>query len=79
MDELDVLALVIRLAATHLQVELPRPGVDLSLEVLERTVSVRAGVALAEQVEIDTVEDVDAHRGKTLDEVPAEPVSSIRR
>ena len=64
VDELDVLALVVRLAAPNLQVELPRPRIDLSLEILERTVSVGARVAPAEQIEIDTVEDVDAQEAR---------------
>ena len=62
MEEADVLALVVRLAAPHLEVELARPGVDLRLQVLDRLVAVDRLVAPAEQVEVDPVEDVDAHR-----------------
>ena len=63
MQELDVLPFVVRLPAAHLQVELARPGVDLRLEVLDRLLAVDRLVAAAEQVQIDTVEDVDAHSG----------------
>ena len=45
------------------------PGVDLGLEVLERLLPVDHGVAPAEQVEVDSVEDVDAH-GPTLASPP---------
>ena len=61
MEKADVLALVVRLAAPHLQVELAGPGVDLRLEILDRLAAVDRLVAPAEQVEVDPVEDVDAH------------------
>ena len=61
VQELDVLALVVRLPAADLEAQLAGPRVDLRLEILERAVAVDAGVASPEQVEVDPVEDVDAH------------------
>ena len=61
VEELDVLALVVRLPAAHLEAELARPRVDLRLEVLQRAVAVLRRVAPSEQVEVDAVEHVDAH------------------
>ena len=65
VEEPDVLALVVRLAAADLQVELARPGVDLGLEVLDGLAPVDRLVAPPKQAEVDPVEDVDAH-GATL-------------
>ena len=61
VEEFHVLALVVRLPAPHLEAELARPRVDLRLEVLQRPVAVLRRVAASEEVEVDPVEDVDAH------------------
>ena len=61
VEEADVLALVVRLPAAHLEIELARPRVDLRLQILDRLVAVDRLVAPTEQVEVDPVEDVDAH------------------
>ena len=61
VKEADVLAFVVRLPAANLEVELARPRVDLGFEILDRLVAVGRLVTATEQVEVDTVEDVDPH------------------
>ena len=61
----DVLALVIRLAAAHVTAEVGCPFVDARLELRQREASVQLGVAAREHVEVDPVQDDDLH-GATL-------------
>src|SRR5262249_36893126 len=58
---LHELALVVRLAALDGQLELPRPRIDLALELRDRQPSVELRVATAEDVQVDAVEDEDPH------------------
>src|SRR5579871_3112085 len=58
---LDELPLVVRLPALHGQLSLTRPLVDPALELGDRQAAVQLGVATAEHVEIDTVEDEHSH------------------
>ena len=63
---LDVLALVVRLAAAGGRAELPRPGVDPRLQLGEGQAAVHRRVATVEDVEIHAVEDEDAHWAASL-------------
>src|SRR6185436_12167175 len=55
-----VLALGVGLEEARLEPELPRPVADPHLELDQREGAVVLGVALAEHVEIDTVQNLDA-------------------
>jgi hypothetical protein len=59
---LDVLALVVRVPAAHRAAELVRPLVDLGLQLVDPLAAVQRGVAAAEDVEVDAVQDLEAHR-----------------
>src|SRR6185312_5882964 len=61
MAPLDELALVVRLAALHGQLERTRPLVDAALELRDREASVELRVATAEDVQIDAVEHEHPH------------------
>src|SRR5688572_1471256 len=62
--EVDVLALAVRLPAARRVADVLRPGIDLLLELAQRETAVERGVSALEDVEVDPVENVDAHPGK---------------
>ena len=61
----DEQAFLVRLAAVGQELELLRPGVDASLELVEGETAVELGIPAFEDVEVDPVQDGHAH-GVTL-------------
>src|SRR4051812_30733006 len=66
MTPLDELPFAVRLTALHGELELARPRVDATLEVGDRETAVHLRVAPAEHIQVDAVEDDDAHEGGML-------------
>src|SRR5262249_47026254 len=62
VDPVDELALVVRLPAASVQVELVRPRIDAALELVQAQAAVDPRVAPAERVEVRAVEDEDLHQ-----------------
>ena len=69
VDPVDVLALAVRLLALHARAEIARPLIDPRLELVERGAAVLLRIAAAEHVEVDAVEDEDAHRRNLGDQL----------
>jgi len=57
----DVLGLAVGLAAVREQLELARPAVDTGLELVQADAPVQLRVTAVKDVEVDAVEDGDAH------------------
>ena len=71
VQPLDVLALEVRLPADGPEPELLCPLFDLSYQLGQGERAVVLGVAAAEHVQVDSVQDVYAHEGSLVIAAPA--------
>src|SRR5262245_6603701 len=62
----DVLGLAVRLTAVHLELELAAPFVDAALELVQAEPAVERRITATDDVEVDPVQDGDAHAATLL-------------
>src|SRR5262249_43502141 len=72
------LALAVRLPAGDVQLQLCRPLEDAGLELTDAEAAVELRVSPADDVEVDSIENGDAHGGTLVGDQPVERLANIR-